>query len=392
MKRTTDVVIIGGGIMGTATAYQLAKRGIDVLLLEKSFLGAGSTGRTVGVIRQHYSLELTARMMLRSLQTWQAFDEVIGGDAGFVRTGGIFLAGHQGKVAMEATVSLQQSVGIRVELLNMDAMREISPYLDTDDFGAAAFEPDSGYADGSLACTAYASRARDLGATIKQGIEVTGIRINNGKIAGVDTTEGTVDAPVVVNTAGPWGMRLAKMVGIEVPAEASRHQIISFVQPKAFTPPDHPLLYDFVNGYAVRSETGGLTVGTSIEDHASDVVLNPDVYNTEIERPFIEKMVERTVRRIPAFERGAVQGGWAGLYTVTPDWQPVIDHLEAVPGFVFGLGFSGSGFKMAPVVSEMLADLATGQNACPIDSSPFRLSRFAEGALLKGEYSYSIVG
>jgi sarcosine oxidase subunit beta len=384
--------VIGGGIMGTATAYHLAQRGVDVLLLEKTHLGAGSTGRTGGIVRQHYSLEVTARMALRALKAWENFDEMVGGDVGFVRSGVAFVTGHDDKAGVEANVKLQQSVGIRTELLDGDALREVAPYLVTEDIGAAAYEPDSGTADGSLSCTAYAARARELGATVKQGVEVTGIRLAGGRIAGVDTNEGPVDAPVVVNTAGPWGMRLAKMVGVEVPAEVSRHQVVSFAQPKDFQAPTHLVLGDFVIGHYLRSETGGLTLAGSLKDDISDEVPDPDNYNTEIDRPFVEDMVDCSTRRMPALERGAVQGGWSGLYSVTPDWHMIVDHVEDVPGFVIGLGFSGSGFKMGPVVGEMLADLATGQQECPIDPQPFRLRRFAEGEPLKGEYSYSIVG
>lgn len=393
MNQTADVVVIGGGIMGTSTAFHLAQRGVkNILLLEKTFLGAGSTGRTGGIIRQHYSLEVTARMAMRALKTWEAFDERVGGESGFVRTGVVFIASHADKEGMAASVALQQSVGIRTELLDGEALREIAPYLATEDVGAASYEPDGGHADGSLACNSFAAAARRLGATVKQGVEVTGIRLAGGRVAGVETSEGAVDAPVVVNTAGPWGARLAKMVGLDVPAEPSRHQIASFVQPKDFQKPTHVVVGDFVNGHYMRPETGSLTLAGSLLDDTSDAVPNPDSYNTEVDRPFIEDMVERSANRMPDLERGGVQGGWAGLYTVTPDWHAIIDRIEDVPGFVLGLGFSGSGFKMGPVVGEMLADLATGQQACPIDPTPFRLSRFAEGAPLRGAYSYSIAG
>lgn len=156
--------------------------------------------------------------------------------------------------------------------------------------------------------------------------------------------------------------------------------------------PGHVVVGDFVNGHYMRAETGGLTLAGSLEDDTSDVVPNPDDYSTEVDRPFVEQMVECSANRMPDLERGGVQGGWAGLYTVTPDWHAVIDRLEEVPGFVIATGFSGSGFKMGPIVGEMLADLATGDSQCPIDPTPFRLSRFKEGAPLKGEYSYSIVG
>jgi sarcosine oxidase subunit beta len=392
MSQTADVVVIGGGIMGTATAYNLAKGGGDVLLLEKTFLGAGSTGRTGGIIRQHYSLEVTARMAYRALKNyWGDFDQTVGGEVGFVRTGVAFISSADEKPNMEASAKMHQSIGIRTEVLGADALREVAPYLHSDDVGCATYEPDGGYADGSMACNAFATRTRELGGTVKQGVEVTGIRLEGGRVVGVDTNEGPIDTPVVVNTAGPWGTYIAKMVGVEVPAEVSRHQIATFAQPKDFHTPVHLVIGDFVNGHYMRPETGGLTLAGSLEDDTSDVV-DPDSYNTEVDRPFVEVMVDRSAKRMPDLERGGVQGGWSGLYSVMTDWNPVIDSIEDVPGFVVGFGGSGHCFKLGPVIGEMLADLATGQNDCPIDPAPFSLSRFSEGKELRSEYGFSIVG
>jgi glycine/D-amino acid oxidase-like deaminating enzyme len=392
MNTTSDVIVIGGGIMGTATTYHLARRGVQVTLLEKNHLGAGSTGLTGGIIRQHYSIETTARMAYRALQIWENFDEVVGGDAGFVKTGVVFLAGPDGAESMAVNITMQQAIGIKTSLLDGAALHEIAPYLKTSDISAAAYEPDGGYADGNLACLAFAARARDLGAIVRQGTPVTGIRVQSGQVTGVETPAGQVDAPVVVNTAGPWGPKLAHTAGVEIPAEPSRHQIAAFRLPADFGRPSHMVVGDFINGHYMRPETGGLTLAGSLEDDTSDQVHDPDVFNQGVDRAFVETMVARSARRMPALERGAVQGGWAGLYTVTPDWNPIIAQAEALPGLVIGLGFSGSGFKLGPVVGEMLADLATGERKCPIDPTIFRLSRFTDGPGLSGSYPYGIVG
>ena len=387
-----DVIVIGGGIMGTATAYHLAKRGVGVLLLEKSHLGAGSTGLTGGIIRQHYSVETSARMALRALKVWENFDEVVGGEVGFMRTGVIFLAGDEGTEGMVESVKMQQSLGIRTEMLDEKSLKEIAPYLDTENVRMAVYEPDGGFADGSLACNAFGARTRDLGGVIKQGVEVTGIRVESGRVIGVDTSEGAVDAAVVVNTAGPWGPALARSVGVNVPAEPSRHQIASFKQPDDFEKPMHAVVADLINEQYMRPDTGGLTLAGSVVDDTSDAVSNPDVFNQKVDRPFVEEMVEKSARRMPDLERGGIQGGWAGLYTVTPDWNAIIDQVDELPGLVLGLGFSGSGFKMGPVVGEMLADMATGDNQCPIDPAIFSLSRFEEGDGISSAYGYSIIG
>ena len=391
MSIITDVVVIGGGIMGTATAYQLAKRGIGVTLLEKSHLAAGSTAYTCGVIRQHYSIETLARMAHRALGVWGNFDEVVGGNVGFMRTGILWVAGSDHKAEFVENSVMLKSIGIKADILDKVAIKELAPYLETDDVQIGIFEPEGGVADGSMACNAFATRCSQLGGKIKQGVEVLNIRLGGDKIIGVDTSDGPIDAPVVVNTAGPWGPKLAKLAGIDILAEPSRHQVVSFKQPDDFEKPLHPAVADFVNGFYTRPDTGGLSNFGSLEDDTSDVVHNPDSYNTKADRSFLEDMVERSIRRFPDLNRGKYHSGWAGLYTVTPDWRPIIDKVDQIPGFIVGLGFSGSGFKIGPVVGEMLADLATGDKQCPIDSSLFRLNRFKDGKEIESDYEFNIV-
>ena len=390
--QTTDVIVIGGGIMGTATAYHLASRGVGVTLLEKTHLGAGSTGLTGGIIRTHYSVETSARMALRALDVWENFDEQVGGEVDFTRTGMVFMAGEDGTEGMLDSVRLQKSIGIKTEIMDEESLKEIVPYLNTEDIRMAVFEPDSGFADGSMACNAFAARTRDLGGVVKQGVEVTGIRVENGRVIGVDTSEGQIDAAAVVNTAGPWGPALARSVGVNVPAEPSRHQIASYKQPGDFTHPMHVIIADMLNEHYMRPDTGGLTLAGSLVDDTSDAVDNPDVYNQKVDRSFVEEMVEKSAQRMPVLEQGGLQGGWAGLYTVTPDWHAIIDQVDELPGLILGLGFSGSGFKMGPVVGEMLADLATGDNQCPISPAIFNLKRFESDNDNTSAYGYRIIG
>jgi len=391
MNTTADVIVVGGGIMGTATAYQLAKRGVDVTLLEKTHLAAGSTAYTCGVIRQHYSIETLARMAYRALQVWQNFNEAVGGDAGFRNSGILWVAGEEHEKEFATNVKMLQRIGIKADLLDREGVIEIAPYLETRDIRVGIYETEGGVADGSMACNAFAKRARELGAKIRQGVKVLEIRTSGGRVLGVNTTEGQIDAPVVVNTAGPWGPQLARDVGIEIPAEPSRHQVVSFKQPPDFAQPLHPAVADFINRFYTRSDVGGLSNFGSLEDDTSDVVHDPDSYNTAADLHFVEQMVECSTRRFPDLNRGSYQSGWAGMYTVTPDWRPVIDRIDQLTGLVVGLGFSGSGFKMGPVVGEMLADLATGETTCPIDSSIFNLSRFSDGKALESDYEFNIV-
>lgn len=391
VQQTADFIIVGGGITGTSAAYQLAQRGFRVILLEKSYLAAGGTGRTVGLIRQHYSNEVTARMALRALHVWQDFDQAVGGDAGWVRTGALFIVGPHDLDGLKANIAMQQEIGINVEFLDAQAVHTLAPYLTVDDIGGAAYEPDSGCADGAMATNAYANAARALGATILQGVEVTAICATAGRITGVETTQGSFSAPVVINAAGPWGARLALGLGYETPVEASRHQVAVFQRPDSLAS-QHPFIGDFVQGFYLRPETGLLTLSGSLEADEAAHKADPDHYEETVDMDFNLDMAERTEYRVPAMGEAQIRKGWAGLYDVTPDWHPIIGQMPGLEGFICAFGWSGSGFKMGPVTGELLADLATGDRRCPIDPHPFRFERFADGDLVTGKYSYSIMG
>jgi sarcosine oxidase subunit beta len=389
-QHTADVVIIGGGITGTSAAYQLARRGKRVTLLEKSYLGAGGTGRTVGLVRQHYSNEITIRMALRSLHVWQDFDQTVGGDVGWVTTGALFIVAPHDVDGLKANIALQQGVGVNTSFLDPLAVRELAPYLNCDDIGGAAYEPDSGCADGAMATNAYANRAKTLGATIVQGVEVTAICTGGGRVTGVETTQGQINAPVVINAAGPWGARLARRLGYDTPVEVSRHQVAVFQRPASLTA--HPFIGDFIQGFYLRPETGHLTLSGSLEVSEAANKADPDHYTDTVDMDFNIAMADCTEHRIPAMGEAEIRKGWAGLYDVTPDWHPIIGPMPGLDGFICAFGWSGSGFKMAPVVGEMLADLTTGDHLCPIDPHLFRFERFAEGDLVEGRYAYSIMG
>ena len=390
--QTADVIIIGGGITGTSAAYQLARRGQRVILLEKRYIAAGGTGRTGGIIRQHYSNETAVRMALHSVKVWNDFDTVVGGDVGWKRTGALFIVRPRDLDGLKANVALQRRVGVKVDLLDAKAIQTLAPYLNVDDIGGGAYEPDAGCADGSMAANAFAKRARDLGANLLQGVEVTGVLTQSGKITGVESTQGTFSAPVVVNAAGPWGTRLAKTVGYDVPVTASRHQIAVFHQPEGMLADGHPVIGDFATGFYVRPDTGHLTLAGSIEASEAAHHVNPDDYVESVDMDFNVDMAGRTEHRMPKMGEARVGKGWAGLYDVSPDWAPILGKMPGIEGFICAFGWSGSGFKMGPAVGEIIADLATGDKRCPINPHLFRFERFSDGELVRGQYAYSIVG
>ena len=391
MPQTFDVVVIGGGIMGCSAAFQLAQRGLKVALLEKSSIGMGPSGKSSANIRQHYSNELTARMALFGLRVFQDFKERVGGECGFTPTGFVVLVAAQDHAGLEANVAMQRRLGIRTELLSPEAVREIMPGMATADLVAAAYEPESGYADPYLTVNAYANAARRLGARIFQDTEVISLRFAGGKVIGVDTPCDKFDAPVVLSCAGPWSARVVQWAGVQVPINPCRVQVAFFRRPPGHEAP-HPVVADFIHATYFRSETGALTLVGLVDPVEANAVVNPDSYNEHLDSDFVLDIGERLVRRYPAMELGQSTGGYASLYDITPDWHPIVDELPAGGGFFVCAGFSGHGFKLGPAVGVMVADMLTRSSAPEFDPHLFRFSRYAENAPVRGQYEYSIAG
>jgi sarcosine oxidase subunit beta len=391
MGNNYDVLIIGGGIMGCSTARELGARGLKVALFDKQGIGEGPTGQSSAIIRQHYSNELTARMALYSLRVFQNFDERIGGESGFTKTGFIAIVDEKDRPGLEANIALQRLVGINSELLDVAALGRIMPALDASNLSAVAYEPESGYADPYLTVTAFAQAARRHGVKIYQNTEVTQIRFDGHRVTGLEAAGERYSAPIVLNCAGAWGAKVGAMAGVKLPINSCRVQVAFFRRPLGHEAM-HPVVADFINGTYFRSETGGLTLIGLMDPGEANAVVNPDDYPGYLDEEFVLDAGERLVRRYPAMERSDSTGGYASLYAITPDWHAVVDEVIEDSGFFVCSGFSGHGFKLGPAVGLMTADLLTGKSDPLFSPRLFRLARFAENDPVRGQYEYSIVG
>lgn len=386
MVQRADVVIIGGGVTGCSIAHHLAQRGVrNVVVLEKNFLASGATGKSSACIRQHYSTPETCRMVLQSLRFFETFEERTGGrSASFVRVGYLLGVDNRLRKQMEASVTLQQSVGINTRLVSPDEMREIEPRIRTDDLVAGCYELESGYADPSMTTQGFAGAARERGVRIIEQTEVTGIFTRGDRVTGVETSRGAIETSVIVNAAGIWGDRIGRMVGMEIPLTICRHKINFFARPREAAAP-HPLVYDFVTNIYTRPETGGLTLVGSLDSDELQDRADPDRYNEGVSFEETANAMERAAHRFPVMEQGSVAKGYAGCFDVTPDWHPILDH-SPVQGFYIAVGFSGHGFKLSPAVGDIVAKLVVDGKTPVDDVHAFRLSRFAEGKPIRGTY------
>jgi glycine/D-amino acid oxidase-like deaminating enzyme len=383
---TADVVIIGGGVTGTSIAFHLAARGIrDVVVVDKSVIAAGGTGRSSACVRQHYSTAETCRMILYSLDCFQRFADLTdGGSCGFKHTGYLLGVDDRMRKPMEASVALQRSVGIKTDLVSPADMHEIEPRLRTEDLVAGCYEPDSGYCNPVETAQGFARAARAKGARIMEGTEVVGVLTEGSRVTGVRTTQGEIRAPQVVNAAGLWGARIGAMVGLDIPITVCRHKI-SIVSWPAEARRPHPMVYDFTTNIYTRPELGEHILVGGLDAEESHDLADPDAFKEGVSLDESTDALARVSHRFPVLEQGGIARGYAGCFDVTPDWHPVLDRVGP-EGFYISVGFSGHGFKLSPAVGRMVAALIAEGPAGDPDLATFRLARFAQGKPIRGTY------
>lgn len=392
MTKTAEVVVIGGGINGCCSAYQLAKDGVkNVALVERRYIAGGPTGRSSGIVREHYSIETLARMAHDSMRVFERFEEEIGGSAGFVQCGDVFVVSQEEAASFDQTVAMHHRVGIRTSLLSAEELHKMEPALFHEDIACGAYEPDGGYADPALATNSMCEAAKRLGVEVLQRTRVTGLKISNDQIAGVITSDGEIATRTVINAAGPWGKELAAMAGVEIPILPSRHPVVLLQRPPQWRN-QTPVWVDLVNGAYFKPEgERGILVG-SIKTEEGEVWADPETATETVSYEEIAHASEAMVKRFPVMIEGHAQGGWAGLYDVTPDWQPVIDRIPEVSGFYCAVGFSGHGFKLGPAVGRIVSELVREGKCSSYDTTVFRYERFRKGALTQRGYQFGIIG
>lgn len=382
--QTADVVVIGAGINGAATAYNLQRAGVkDVVLLEKQLIASGGTGRSAAIIRQHYSNEELVRMVKRSVDVFRNFDDVVGGDPGFVNTGWAFLVPVEVSEGLSRNLEMGRRLGVEVEEISREDLKELEGRIDLMDVHRIVYEPHSGYADPRLSTHAYVRRFAELGGRLMQLTAVEGIVVEGGAIAAVRTGKGDISTRVVVNAAGPWAARVGAWAGVNVPIRVTREEEIVYQTAEGGGPP-RLCFSDMAKAIYYRPEGAARTlVGRGFPKEYEYV--EADGYNQEVDAGFIEETGRRFRERWPVFADALALNSYTGLYDVTPDWHPILGRAEAVEGLYLCAGFSGHGFKIGPAIGELMAaEILSGSP--PIDISRFNLSRFETGVLFKAAY------
>ncbi|MDF2825013.1 MAG: mlr [Mycobacterium sp.] len=390
-----EVIIVGGGLEGAATAWALGLRGItDVLVLERATVGSGMTGKSSGIVRCHYGVSSLAAMSQYGVEVFEAADQHFSQPIGFHRTGYVVGVGEGDVGALEANLAAQQAVGVQTERIDAADVAQLWPTAYLDDFAGFAYEPRGGYGDGYMTAQAMAVTARAAGVRIRQGATVAEIVVAADRVQGVRMADGEFIAGAhVVLATGVWSPMFLSALGIDLPITVVREQIVMLKPPADVGDVETlPVFSDLVSLQYVRPDVGGeILFGNSDLDTIEPA--DPDAYSNRADSDFLESTVDKLSHRFPGLADGAVASTYAGCYDVTPDFNPVMSRTS-IEGLVLAVGFSGHGFKISPAVGRLVADLVVDGRSSDsrIPESDFRLSRFAEGQKLTSPHPYSGAG
>lgn len=373
------VVVIGGGVMGLSTAYHLAKQGVqDVVLVERGELGAGSTCKAAGGVRAQFSDAVNIELGMRSLEVFRNFPELFDQDIDLDECGYLFLLEREEDLrTFERNVELQRSMGLESRIISVEEAQELSPLISTEGLIAGVWSPEAGHCTPESVVQGYARAARALGVRIIRHCEVTDVVREGDTITAVETAQGSIATDTVVCCAGAWSRALGDMVGVDLPVDPVRRELL-VTEPMPDLPANVPFTIDFSTTMYFHREGPGLLVGMSNQDEEPG-------FSLEHTDEWLEQVVEAAGRRVPVLEEVGMASRWAGLYEVTPDHNALIGEAEGVSRFLYATGFSGHGFLQGPAVGQVMADLVAG-NTPVVDVSALHGRRF-EGAGLRPEFN-----
>ncbi len=384
MADSTDIAIVGAGITGLATAHALTRDGHrGVALFDRGWPGSGDSGRSFSMVRRHYSNAVTARLAMAGTRTIADWENEVGvADAGYVRCGYLLTVPERLAPACRDNVVRLQRIGLETHFLEPDEIGEVEPELSIDGVAGAAYEPDGGFADAQKMCLAWFAAASSRGLRHELGCAVRGLRVENGRVAGVETDRGFTAAGTVVLATGAWTNDLLRPIGAEQPIELRRLQVV-VARRDPGAPLPSAVCSDGVTNVVVRPDRGRrfcavAYAGEDPLDAADDCDHGASAGYADIVRKAVAE-------RYPRLGDFVVERAWAGPYDITPDWNPIMGPCPGIDGLYLAVGWSGHGFKLSPAVGEVVAAEVTGRTPL-VDVSELRPGRFAAGRLLRLAY------
>jgi glycine/D-amino acid oxidase-like deaminating enzyme len=371
-----SVIVVGGGILGATTFWELAREEIDVLLLEAHRFGGGSTAQSAAIVRCHYSNPEVVRMAVRSRETLRRLPLLLDCDPVYTRTGWLFLVDEADAQLALANAGMQEEEGL--DAVDAEDLQELLPGVDETDIAYALYEPESGFADPVATTKAYVEAGRRAGGVASEGTPVEAIEIENGKVRGARVAGELLECDALVLAAGPWSGKL-----FDLPLEITREQDVVFET--ALEAAISCAVSSQVDRVYLRPYGDGrLLVGRGFPKEYEQA--DPDRYDGSVDAAFEGDVHERVVRRLPRLAGMRAVGGRVGLYDVTPDWHPLLGPVPGVDGLHLATGGSGHCFKLGPAIGELVANELMGRKLKHADIASFSVTRFAEGRVFRSTY------
>ena len=371
MKRTAEVAIVGGGVIGASVAYHLSVRGVrNVVVFEREeALGTGSTGKCAGGVRLEFSNPANVAMSRLSLAEFKRFEEEMGTPIDFRQNGYLFVLSDESQLGtFRDNASRLRGLGVPVEVLTPEEARRLVPEMAIDDLAGATFGSEDGITNPHALVQGYAKKAKELGVRFCTSVAVGAMEVFGGRVQALFAGGERWDVDAVVNAAGPWAARVGEMVGVEIPVEPYRRMVF-VTAPLPWIPDSFPMLIDWGTGMYMHKESGGMLMGESDRDE-------PPSFNQGVDWDFLARISEHATRRIPLLAEAEIRNGWAGLYETTPDHNAILGILPGLENFVCANGFSGHGMMHAPAVGLSVAELLTEGASKSVDLAPYSIERF----------------
>jgi glycine/D-amino acid oxidase-like deaminating enzyme len=389
MKTAPDVLVIGAGVIGAATAFHLTRLGAgSVTVLDRGAVGSGMSSRSSALVRMHYTFPPEVDLAVRSDAMFDAWTELTGRPACVRRTGFVRLVAKEEADLLRANVAMQRERGARAEVVDAAELGGLAPGLRTDDIECAAWEPHGGYGDGAIVAGDLLAAARDAGATYRPNTQVLALVADGDRITGVRTGDELVHAGAVVLAAGVWSSPLLAAAGIDLPIETELHHVAVVRHPPGGGA--SVACIDSITQTYFRPEAAGerTLVGNFTGPRGADPDQVPHAAPASADGELAD-LVGAAASRVPALANAGIAGGVAGVYDMTPDARPMLGAVPGRTGLVLAAGFSGMGFKISPAVGEALAEFIVAGVAARVDLTAFRPGRFAEGAPISPALAYA---